>query len=89
MHSSTKIVQIAATCLFNEGISLLQIMQIIEIAAEANAHRYVTIEDKHRIVKAMCTAQEVTKEVRLRRKQIKIHKLLASSSAEGLLYGPE
>jgi len=92
MHSGAKIVQIAAciaTCIYNEGaLSLLQIMQAMDIAVGPNAHRYVAEEDSRRTMKAERTAQEMTKEARLRHRQARLQLLDSATSAEDLLYGP-
>lgn len=87
MPNGTKMMQTAtciATCIFNEGVSsLLKIMRLMDIAAGPNVHQYALMEDEHRIVKTECTAQEITKEARLR-KQARIEIIEASLSKKGL-----
>lgn len=91
-HSGSHGVEFAAyvaTCIFNEGtVSLLKILQEMEVNCGPNAHLYAAKKDEERIRKADVRTQESTREARLSRKQAQIDVLEAVSDAEGLLYGP-
>lgn len=52
------------------------------------AHAYVATEDEYRVLEAEKRALSSIKEKRIRRRQERRHFMEASTSAEGLLYGP-
>ena len=87
MHSGVKIVEIAAltsSCIFNEGIvSLLHIMNAMEIRTGVNCHNYAVEEDQRRVSQGNNRALESTKESRVARRQSKI----AENNAEDTFYG--
>ncbi|GAB1869734.1 hypothetical protein CAJAP_10813 [Camponotus japonicus] len=64
-------------------------MQAMNITAGPNVHQYAFPEDSRRIIRAEHTAQDITKEARLRPRQIKLKLIEAVVSAEDSLYGSE
>jgi len=66
-----------------------QFMQAMNITAGPNVHQYAFPEDSRRIIRAEHTAQDITKEARLRPRQIKLKLIEAVVSAEDSLYGSE
>ena len=78
-----------SACMFNEGFgSLLQLYEAMGIHCGPNIHLYAVTEDTTRITTADRRTQEATREGRMLRRQHQMHILEASTSAEGLLYGP-
>lgn len=83
MHSSGIIVEIAiyiAISIFNERIlTVLKIMDVMNIATKTSCHRYVSTKD--------ISAQEATNETKLLCHQSQTQTKEAASYVEGLFYG--
>lgn len=78
-----------SACMFNEGFeSVLQMYEVMGIHCGPNIHLYAVTEDTTRITTADRRTQEATREGRMLRRQHQMDILEASTSAEGLLYGP-
>ena len=69
-------------------MSLLQVMDAMEISVGQNAHVYVRTEDDYRIAQAELRGQETSKEGRLRRRQQNLEQTGIIDNPEDLYYGP-
>jgi len=71
--------------MYNEGtFPLLQIMQVMKIVAGPN----VTRANERRIAQAKRAVREMTKKMRIRRRQAKLDLTETNKSTEDLLYSP-
>lgn len=90
--SGLKTVELAAhisVCMFNEGFeALLQMFEAMGVHSGPNAYQYAAREDSLRVETAERRARESTREARMHCRRQQMDLLEASSSAEGLLYGP-
>jgi len=75
--------------MYNYIFIIIQIVQAMKIAAEANAHQYAIRINEHRIAQVKFVAREMTKKARMRRKQAKFDLTETNKSTEDLLYSPE
>jgi len=71
-----------------DTFSLLQIMQSMEIATGSNAHQYAMKANKHCIAQAERAAREITKEAKMRHRQVKLDLTETNKSTKDLLYSP-
>jgi len=92
LHSGPETVEIAAWlggCIFNEGyLSILWIMQLLEIQIGEHSFEYATFVNKRRENKQDIRRKEMTHEARKARKRAQFDEEDDDITVEDMLYGP-